>query len=198
VHWKLRAPTAGDGVLEFTSQLFFDDALTDVVFTRQPYAARGARTTRNAGDGIFQDGGTQLVLALADDGAGGYTATFDVALEVSAVPTTTTTLPGATCATIAACTSALAATLPDPAAAPSARARRTAVALQRRMTQIGTLLERAAATAGRRQAKRYARATAALRALVARSRAAEGRGTLGVPLAPLQAAAEALLARLPA
>jgi len=67
---------------DFTSQLYFDDALTDIVHAQEPYAARGARRLRNGGDGIFRRGGTQLLLAPTADGTGGYSATFEIALDV--------------------------------------------------------------------------------------------------------------------
>ncbi len=62
------------------SQLFFDDAFTDQIFTRQPYAARGQRTARNASDGIYGQDGSTLVLDVAASGSG-YTAAFDIALQ---------------------------------------------------------------------------------------------------------------------
>lgn len=67
---------------EFTSQLFFDDGFTDDVFKKEPYASRGARKLRNAGDGIYQQSGDQMVLAVQPAGAG-YAASFDIALDLS-------------------------------------------------------------------------------------------------------------------
>jgi protocatechuate 3,4-dioxygenase beta subunit len=79
IHFKLRsAPEAVPG-FEFTSQLYFDDALTDIVHAQPPYSTKGQRTLRNSGDGIYNQGGSQLVLAAAA-GDDGYAATFDVAL----------------------------------------------------------------------------------------------------------------------
>lgn len=74
LHFKIRS-----GTQEFTSQLFFDDPLSDTVFTQAPYAQRGARTTRNANDGIYGQSGRQLTLQCAPAGAG-YAATFDIGL----------------------------------------------------------------------------------------------------------------------
>src|SRR2546423_9613621 len=60
IHFKIRTPAQAaladqqTKTYEFTSQLFFDDAFTDRVFTRQPYAAKGQRDLRNSNDGIFQ------------------------------------------------------------------------------------------------------------------------------------------------
>jgi protocatechuate 3,4-dioxygenase beta subunit len=80
IHFKIRsAPSARPGY-EFTSQLYFDDTLTDRVHAQQPYAAKGRRTVRNEGDGIFNQGGAQLLLPVEQDGAG-YKGTFSVALQ---------------------------------------------------------------------------------------------------------------------
>jgi protocatechuate 3,4-dioxygenase beta subunit len=76
IHFKIRS-----GSKEFTSQLYFDDAMSDTVFRQQPYAARGQRTTRNANDGVFRNGGTDLLLNVQQSG-GGYAATFDIGLAV--------------------------------------------------------------------------------------------------------------------
>lgn len=53
-----------------TGQLFFPDALTDTVYTRSPYSRRGSRTTRNATDSIFRNGGKRSMLKLAKSGTG--------------------------------------------------------------------------------------------------------------------------------
>lgn len=80
IHFKIRsAPSARPG-FEFTSQLYFDDALTDRVHAQQPYAAKGQRTVRNDRDGIYRRGGSQLLLALTET-SGGYTGAFDIALQ---------------------------------------------------------------------------------------------------------------------
>jgi hypothetical protein len=78
IHFKIR-----HGGNQFTSQLYFDDALTDVVHSQPRYSARGPRTPRNQGDGIFRRGGRELLLRPASNGAGGDTATFDIALRLS-------------------------------------------------------------------------------------------------------------------
>ena len=83
VHFKIRttAPSTNQAY-EFTSQLFFDEALTDAIQQRTPYVQTGARDTRNESDGIFQEAGRQMVLALTPGGEG-YTATFDVGLDLA-------------------------------------------------------------------------------------------------------------------
>jgi protocatechuate 3,4-dioxygenase beta subunit len=78
VHFKIRtAPIAGRG-REFTSQLYFDEALTEQVHAQTPYVRRGRRVP-NERDGLFRRGGRDLVLAVAK-AAAGYTGTFDIAL----------------------------------------------------------------------------------------------------------------------
>jgi protocatechuate 3,4-dioxygenase beta subunit len=82
IHFKVRTDPASQQGYEFTSQLYFDDSITDQVHTREPYAAKGQRTLRNDGDGIFQNGGSQLMPQLAEEGEG-YVATFNIGLQVS-------------------------------------------------------------------------------------------------------------------
>jgi protocatechuate 3,4-dioxygenase beta subunit len=53
IHFKLRLYAGTSKTYEFTSQFFFDDALTDSVYTQSPYSSRGSRNTRNANDGIY-------------------------------------------------------------------------------------------------------------------------------------------------
>jgi protocatechuate 3,4-dioxygenase beta subunit len=81
IHFKVRGQADGGGTFDATSQLFFDDALTDAVFERAPYAARGTRTTRNENDGIYGSGGDQLIVAVAPEGEG-YQGRFDIGLAL--------------------------------------------------------------------------------------------------------------------
>ncbi len=53
IHFKLRLFAGSTKTYEFTSQFFFDDTLTDSVYTQSPYSSRGSRNTRNANDGIY-------------------------------------------------------------------------------------------------------------------------------------------------
>lgn len=59
-----------------------DDALTDQVHAQQPYASKGQRDLRNSGDGIYNQGGSQLVLNVSQT-VQGYAATFDIALDTT-------------------------------------------------------------------------------------------------------------------
>ena len=81
VHFKVRTEVAGQPY-EFTSQLYFDEALTDKVHAEAPYAARGRRTRMNADDRIFLDGGESL-MARVSEGDDGYAATFDLGLDLT-------------------------------------------------------------------------------------------------------------------
>ncbi len=82
IHFKIRSTPAGDSGHEFTSQLYFDDALTDQVHAREPYAGNGARDRRNSDDDIFRSGGSQLLLATRPT-SDGFAARFSVALQTS-------------------------------------------------------------------------------------------------------------------
>lgn len=81
IHFKIRTHPASGSGYEFTSQLYFDDALTDKVHGQPPYASKGPRDTRNTQDGIFASGGDQLTLALTPSSSG-YAAVFDIGLQV--------------------------------------------------------------------------------------------------------------------
>ena len=64
-----------------TGQLFFDDALSDKVFTNTAYGNRGKRDVRNADDGIYQQGGAAGLLTLSPKGTG-YTTTVTLAVKL--------------------------------------------------------------------------------------------------------------------
>ena len=80
IHFKIRLFSGSQTTYEFTSQLFFDDALTDQVYTQSPYSSRGTRNVRNSNDGIYNGGGSQLLLSPTQSGQG-YAATFSIGLE---------------------------------------------------------------------------------------------------------------------
>jgi protocatechuate 3,4-dioxygenase beta subunit len=81
IHFKVRTNPASQRGYKLTSQLYFDDAVTDQVHARQLYAQKGQRTLRNAQDGIFRDGGSQLLLPLTQEGQG-YATTFHIGLWI--------------------------------------------------------------------------------------------------------------------
>jgi uncharacterized protein (TIGR03437 family) len=97
IHFKIRLFSGSTRTFEFTSQIYFDDSLTDQIFTQAPYNTRGARGTRNNNDGIYS---AQGVLALTSDGQGGHTGTFDIGLTgVPNVVATVSTVSAASFAT---------------------------------------------------------------------------------------------------
>jgi protocatechuate 3,4-dioxygenase beta subunit len=81
IHFKIRAEADNGAAYDFTSQLFFDDALSDAVFSQDPYSAKGDRGTRNADDGIYRSGGEQLLLRPTETAAG-FSAVFDIGLQI--------------------------------------------------------------------------------------------------------------------
>lgn len=80
IHFKIRAQAEGGRVYDFTSQLYFDEAVTADVYTQPPYNTRGAPNTPNARDRIFLPE-TLLVPTRAGDG---YSATFSLGLNLAA------------------------------------------------------------------------------------------------------------------
>ena len=81
IHFKIRTAPVARRSFEFTSQLYFDDVLTDRVHADSPYAATGQRTARNQHDWIFRRGGDQLML-VPTTVAGGYAASFAIGLQL--------------------------------------------------------------------------------------------------------------------
>ena len=79
IHFKVRVLTGPALGNEFTSQLYFDEAVTDRVLARAPYSVRGQRT-RNSDDGLYRRGGSRLMLALTES-SGGYAGGFHVGLK---------------------------------------------------------------------------------------------------------------------
>jgi protocatechuate 3,4-dioxygenase beta subunit len=80
IHFKVRilaGPALGN---EFTSQLYFDEAVTDRVLARAPYSVHGKRTQRNSEDGLYRRGGSRLMLALTESGPG-YAGEFSIGLK---------------------------------------------------------------------------------------------------------------------
>jgi protocatechuate 3,4-dioxygenase beta subunit len=72
IHFKIRT-----GASEFTSQLFFEDALNTQVFAQAPYSQKGTSgVMKNAADGIYN---SKLLLTVTKNGDA-YSATFDIGL----------------------------------------------------------------------------------------------------------------------
>lgn len=83
IHFKVRLFAGSRRTFEFTSQLYFDDAVTDKVHALAPYNAKGARTVRNNRDGIFQrENGPQLLLRTHME-QGVWIGAFDIGLRMT-------------------------------------------------------------------------------------------------------------------
>lgn len=80
IHVKVRTFSAARALTyAFTSQLYFDEAVTNAVLARAPYSARGARDTTNARDQIFS---SSMVVPLTRAGSG-YAGTFHLGLRLA-------------------------------------------------------------------------------------------------------------------
>jgi protocatechuate 3,4-dioxygenase beta subunit len=79
IHFKIRTDPESQQGFEFTSQLFFDEALTDEAHAQPPYASKGRRDTLNSTDNIYED---QLLLTVTQTDQG-YAATFDIGLQMT-------------------------------------------------------------------------------------------------------------------
>ncbi len=82
IHFKIRTNPASQRGSEFTSQLYFDDLITDQVHAQAPYNTRGQRRQRNDRDRIFRGGGKDLMLQLTKDREG-YVGKFDIGLRLA-------------------------------------------------------------------------------------------------------------------
>jgi protocatechuate 3,4-dioxygenase beta subunit len=80
IHFKVRSNVGGRNV-EFTSQLYFDDAFSDKVLSLPPYNTKTGNRTTNERDGIFRQGGRQLMMTVAEHNAR-YHGTFDIGMTV--------------------------------------------------------------------------------------------------------------------
>lgn len=83
IHFMIRTVGADGQAYEFVSQFFFDESLTDQVYSVQPYAAKGQRNTLNASDNIYNNGGDQLLLNIAGDNSNGFAATINIGLDLT-------------------------------------------------------------------------------------------------------------------
>jgi len=85
IHFKIRTFSGSTKTFEFTSQVFFDDAISDEVYAQSPYNTRGSRDTRNANDMVYTTGGNSgsKLLANVSRTATGYRAGFAVGLSLA-------------------------------------------------------------------------------------------------------------------
>ena len=75
VHFKIRTAQGQ----AFTSQIYFDEVVSDRVFAQAPYQGRRGARMPNDRDGLYRQGGRQLTVSPVASGPG-WTATFDIAL----------------------------------------------------------------------------------------------------------------------
>jgi protocatechuate 3,4-dioxygenase beta subunit len=87
IHFKVHP----DETKVFTSQLFFDDTLSQQVFTQTPYASKGSTPdTLNSTDNIYQE----LLLLTTTQTGQGYAAAFDIGIDPTTVGTGDSGGPG--------------------------------------------------------------------------------------------------------
>jgi protocatechuate 3,4-dioxygenase beta subunit len=79
VHFKIRTADTSRSA-EFTSQLYFDEMLSERVYATAPYTSRGQPKLANGDDFLFRQGGRQLLLDVIPETAG-YAAVFDIGLQ---------------------------------------------------------------------------------------------------------------------
>ena len=82
IHFKIRSRTSSGAAYDFTSQFFFNETLTDHVHAQAPYAAKGQGRLRNERDGIYQGGGSQLLLNPSKAGDS-YATSFDIGVQIA-------------------------------------------------------------------------------------------------------------------
>lgn len=74
VHIHVKVHLGGNVV--HTGQLYFPDTVTDVVYRKAPYNGRPNRSTRNAADAIYRNGGKKSQVSVRKNSAGVYVATI--------------------------------------------------------------------------------------------------------------------------
>jgi protocatechuate 3,4-dioxygenase beta subunit len=79
VHIHVKVHLGGNVV--HTGQLYFPDALTDAVYRNAPYSKRPNRSTRNADDFVFRNGGGKSLMRVRKSGAGVYVATITMGVH---------------------------------------------------------------------------------------------------------------------
>jgi protocatechuate 3,4-dioxygenase beta subunit len=80
VHIHVKVHLGGNVV--HTGQLYFPDKVTDAVYRGAPYNRRRSRSTRNANDSVFRNGGKRSLLSLRKTGTG-YTGSITMGVQRS-------------------------------------------------------------------------------------------------------------------
>jgi protocatechuate 3,4-dioxygenase beta subunit len=88
IHVKVRLfDAANNAMTEATTQVFFDDAITNgVCRAASPYSVRGVPDTSNAMDG-FYGGHTELLLRLRGDAMSGYDGSITLGIALGKIAT---------------------------------------------------------------------------------------------------------------
>jgi protocatechuate 3,4-dioxygenase beta subunit len=81
VHIHVKVHLGGNVV--HTGQLYFPDSVTDVVYRKAPYNNRPNRSTRNAADAIYRNGGKKSQVSIRKNSAGVYLATITMGVHRS-------------------------------------------------------------------------------------------------------------------
>jgi protocatechuate 3,4-dioxygenase beta subunit len=81
VHIHVKVHVRGNVV--HTGQLYFRDAVTDAVYRRAPYNKRPNRSTRNANDSVFVNGGKRSMLRLRRRRQRGYVGSITMGVHRS-------------------------------------------------------------------------------------------------------------------
>ena len=91
IHVRIRTYNGTTLLGNFTTQLFFDDSITDTVFQSAPYNTRNTRDTRNANDMVYTGAAnaSRALLTLTKT-ADSYAAVTNIGVDLQAGPTTTT------------------------------------------------------------------------------------------------------------
>ena len=85
IHVRMRGyDTAGTLSYNFTTQLFFDDSITDKVYALAPYNAKGTRDKRNSNDMHYNSVSTPILVTLTENANAGYAG--DVAIALPNLP----------------------------------------------------------------------------------------------------------------
>jgi protocatechuate 3,4-dioxygenase beta subunit len=101
VHSRVRIFSGDQTTTNFTTQLFFDDSVTDQVFQLAPYNQRPNRDTINTADSIYNGtdcltnkaAGSETALVLSTDSAHAV-GTFNIVLDLSGSSTACSTVGG--------------------------------------------------------------------------------------------------------
>ena len=82
IHVRIRTYSGSQQLDQFTAQLFFDDTLTDQVFTLAPYNTRRARDTRNSNDMVLTGTRGTVLYPTLTKTAAGYSGAVDIGVNL--------------------------------------------------------------------------------------------------------------------